>query len=82
MCCAVLMYSAAICARSIHCNYCLPSNSLLHRKFKPSSDVVFIAFFKKKKSDTPNSCVIYNLSLLHFTLPPSPPLSDKMEFSE
>lgn len=33
--------------------------------------MVFIAFFflkKGKKSDTPNSCVIYNLSLLHFTL--------------
>lgn len=45
MCCAVPMCSAAICARSIHCNYCLPSNGWLHREFKPSSDVVFIAFF-------------------------------------
>lgn len=41
VCCAVLMYSAAICARSIHCNYCLPSNRLLHPKFEPSSDVIF-----------------------------------------
>lgn len=60
MCCAVLMYSAAICDRSIHCNYCLLSNSLLHLKFKPSSDVVLYLFFLKKKSDTPNRCVIYN----------------------
>lgn len=48
VCCAVLMYSAAICARSIHCNYCLPSNRLLRPKFEPSSDVVFTAFFFHK----------------------------------
>ena len=39
---AVLVGSAAIWKRSVHCNYHLASDSLLHPEPKPCSDVIFI----------------------------------------